>query len=312
MHEIRFGSNYSTEPRYNTKVIVRETGVPADTFRAWERRYGAPMPHRLATGQRLYSERDIAIIRWLRDRTAEGLTISQAVRLLEQNGAADEAKIGPASWASLEQQLVTALLRLDAPAAEAVLNQAFATYSLDEVCLKLIAAALVTIGEGWHAGSVSVGQEHFATQLLRRKLQALFSVYDIVAGHGTVVTACAPGEQHDVGLLMLALLLVRRGYRVVYLGADLPADGLLQIVQQVNPDLVCLSTATAATAPAAKQVADALNGLPHPPCVVIGGGGLSADEPESTSYIPISGDAHIAVDQIVALSIENRRATGEE
>ena len=82
MRNERFGEGYSTEARYNTKAVVTETGVPADTFRAWERRYGTPMPHRTASGQRLYSERDIAIVRWLRDRTAAGMTISQAVRLL--------------------------------------------------------------------------------------------------------------------------------------------------------------------------------------------------------------------------------------
>src|SRR3712207_3544429 len=106
MRNEHFANTYSSEPRYNTKAVVRETGVPADTFRAWERRYGVPIPHRTATGQRLYSERDIAIIRWLRDRTAEGLTISQAVRLFE--GAQEAAVSGdqPAAWTRLEQQLV--------------------------------------------------------------------------------------------------------------------------------------------------------------------------------------------------------------
>src|ERR671916_2072121 len=103
MRDERFGEGYSTEARYNTKAVVRDTGVPADTFRAWERRYGTPLPHRTATGQRLYSERDIAIIRWLRDRTAAGLTVSQAVRLLvSMDGApAHEIELDPADWHKL-------------------------------------------------------------------------------------------------------------------------------------------------------------------------------------------------------------------
>src|ERR671929_2299579 len=72
----------STSPIFNTKAVARETGVPADTFRAWERRYGVPRPQRTPGGHRLYSERDIAIIRWLRDRTDEGMNISHAVMLL--------------------------------------------------------------------------------------------------------------------------------------------------------------------------------------------------------------------------------------
>src|SRR5689334_1137828 len=72
----------SASPVFNTKAVARETGVPADTFRAWERRYGIPRPQRTAGGHRLYSERDIGIIRWLRDRTNEGVNISHAVLLL--------------------------------------------------------------------------------------------------------------------------------------------------------------------------------------------------------------------------------------
>src|ERR671920_885159 len=103
----------SASPVFNTKAVARETGVPADTFRAWERRYGVPRPQRTAGGHRLYSERDIATIRWLRDRTAEGLTISQAVRLLESDDAREEVTPQPAAWPMLEEQLVEALLALD-------------------------------------------------------------------------------------------------------------------------------------------------------------------------------------------------------
>src|SRR3954466_13791153 len=72
----------STAPVFNTKAVAHETNVPADTFRAWERRYGMPRPQRTPGGHRLYSERDIGIIRWLRDRTDEGVNISHAALLL--------------------------------------------------------------------------------------------------------------------------------------------------------------------------------------------------------------------------------------
>src|SRR5512138_3226895 len=75
-------AQFSTAPVFNTKAVARETGVPADTFRAWERRYGVPRPQRTAGGHLLYSERDIAMIRWLRDRTNDGVNISHAVMLL--------------------------------------------------------------------------------------------------------------------------------------------------------------------------------------------------------------------------------------
>src|SRR5215468_1864453 len=72
----------SVAPIFNTKAVARDTSVPPDTFRAWERRYGVPRPQRTPGGHRLYSARDMAIIRWLRDRTDEGVNISHAVLLL--------------------------------------------------------------------------------------------------------------------------------------------------------------------------------------------------------------------------------------
>ena len=313
MRHERFGEGYSTDARYNTKAVVKETGVPADTFRAWERRYGTPMPHRTATGQRLYSERDVAIIRWLRDRTASGLTVSQAVRLLASDDGMPEREpdLDPADWHKLEQELTAALLRLDSSGADAILAQAFARFSLDDICLRLIEPVLVQIGEGWHNGTVSIGQEHFATGFMRRKLHALLNVYDVVAGHKTIVAACLPGEQHDVGLLILALALVRRGYRVVYLGADLPVEGLLPVVEQVRPDLVCLSAASVVTAEEVGVVAEAIRALPNAPVVVAGGRGLLHVEETPDLYIRIEGNAIQAAEQIGVLLDQENARTGE-
>jgi methanogenic corrinoid protein MtbC1 len=84
-----------TEPVYNTRAVVLRTGVPADTIRAWERRYRFPAPCRTQGNQRLYSERDVAVICWLRDQTRAGMTISHAVTLyralLVESGMDDES-----------------------------------------------------------------------------------------------------------------------------------------------------------------------------------------------------------------------------
>ena len=71
----------STTPAFNLKVVLKETGLAADTLRAWERRYGLPVPQRSAGGHRLYSQRDIETIKWLMKRQEDGLSISRAVDL---------------------------------------------------------------------------------------------------------------------------------------------------------------------------------------------------------------------------------------
>ena len=72
---------YSDTPMFNTKSVVQQTGVPGPTLRAWERRYTLLSPERANNTYRLYSERDVVVIRWLKERVDAGMTISQAIAL---------------------------------------------------------------------------------------------------------------------------------------------------------------------------------------------------------------------------------------
>src|SRR5512133_2525954 len=75
---------YADDPIYNMKAVTQRTGIPAATLRAWERRYHALAPRRSGGNYRLYSERDIAILRWLQAQLDAGLSIRRAVALLER------------------------------------------------------------------------------------------------------------------------------------------------------------------------------------------------------------------------------------
>lgn len=294
----RFLQSYSTTPMYNTKLVVGETGVPADTFRAWERRYGRPHPQRGEGGQRLYSERDIATIRWLRDRTNEGLTISQAVALLESEAEAPVTADQPRSFEALQNELLQALLRFDAANADLILSEAFALYSLDAVCVNIMQTTLVAVGEMWHVGNASVAQEHFTSQFLRRKLLALLNIYDVPEGRATVVAACAAGEHHDLGLLLLSLFLVRRHYKVVFLGADVPVEALKQAVDQVHPEIVCISAASPTTGAHARHMARHLLAQHPDTLVFLGGQGVDQQPQDAPAIHILPGNGLAAVEQI--------------
>ena len=75
---------FSKSPVFNLKAVLQETGLIADTLRAWERRYGLPTPNRSAGGHRLYSQYDIETIKWLIARQAEGLSISRGVQMCNE------------------------------------------------------------------------------------------------------------------------------------------------------------------------------------------------------------------------------------
>lgn len=310
MAQANFLSQFSDKPRYNTKAVAQETGVPADTFRAWERRYGVPRPQRTEGGHRLYSERDIATIRWLRDRTAEGLTISQAIALMTDGSDTNLSWLStavdtePHTWERLNSRLYAALVDFDSTRSEQILGEAFALYPLEEVFLKLVQPVMIEVGEQWHAGKLSVTAEHFATQFVRRKLSGLFNTYNITDGRGLVLVGCAPSEQHDLGALMLSVFLVRHGWQVIYLGPEVPLKDLLDTVRQVQPDMVCMSASTTETATQLLEVGRAVLSMSPPaPHFAYGGRAFNLN-PVLTQKMPgvnLGKNAQEAVDTVAGI-----------
>jgi MerR family transcriptional regulator, light-induced transcriptional regulator len=272
----------SDRPTYNTAAVEQRTGLRPATFRAWERRYGFPKPRRLPGNQRLYSDQDIAAIRWLQRRTDEGLSISHAIRLLHvrlREGTVSHAKtsVEPGRpTAALADDLTRALLVLDAGTAEQVLSEAFAMYRVEDVCLAVLAPALVEVGERWHSGDISVTTEHFASSFVRRKLFSLFDVYESGRGRGLVFAGCAPDEWHEIGILMISLFLVRRGIRLSYLGPNLSADdGLAETLRHHRPDLLIVSATSEESASRVDELASIIGALPEPrPGLGFGGHGF--------------------------------------
>lgn len=299
----------SDRPTYNTAAVEQRTGLRPATFRAWERRYGFPKPRRLAGNQRLYSDQHIAAIRWLQRRTDEGLSISHAIRLLQDGLLAGTgyqrvtAEPGRPTTA-LAEDLTRALLTFNSDAAERTLSEAFAMYRVEEVCLAVFAPALVEIGERWHRGEVSVATEHFASSVVRRKLFSLFNAYETGRGRGLVFAGCAPDEWHEVGILMISLFLVRHGIRLSYLGPNLCADGLAETLRHHRPDLLIVSASSEETADRMAELAVVVDSLPEPrPALAFGGHGFDDEarrQRVAGTYLgPDAGTAVQAVERLL-------------
>jgi len=246
----------SQTPTYNIKVVLNRTGIAADTLRAWERRYGLPSPERTQGGHRLYSERDIATIKWLLTKQEEGLSISRAVDLWNEQIAsgsdplADSASLSfgiPTQVSSSDstldtfrEQWIEACTDFNEADAEQVLNQAFSLFPVENVCVDVLQKGMSQIGELWYENRASVQQEHFASGLAMRRLDALLSAAPPVTKSKTILIGCPPNEWHTFTPLLLALLLRRRGWNVIYLGANVPAQRFAETVAEVNADLVVL------------------------------------------------------------------------
>lgn len=268
------------EPTYNLKAVVRETGLKGDTLRAWERRYGLPEPRRTESGHRLYSARDVAILKWLSARQEEGLTISRAValwqRLLDEGiDPIDESEIqyiesptsarsvsftpsmsspSPQSTKStspfstrdghlqaLREQWLLRCLSFDEAGAEDILEQAFSTFSIETVCIDLLFKGIAEMGTGWSEGRITAQQEHFSSSLAIRRLHALHNGTPQPTKPRRIVIGCPPDEEHVFASMLTSLLIRRRGWDVVYLGANVPQENLASTLSTVRPDLVILT-----------------------------------------------------------------------
>jgi len=273
-------SSIDEKPTFNLKAVVQETGLKPDTLRAWERRYGLPQPGRTSGGHRLYSQRDIDILKWLMARQEEGLSISRAVDLWRDLLAegkdpfmemADEEEIaGPPplevgdTLAELRETWIEACLAFDEQRAEYTLAQAFALYPPETACLELLQKGLSEIGRLWYEGEASAQQEHFASALAIRRLEAMLAVNPPPTRPGRILIGCPPEEEHVFSPLLLTLLLRRRGWDTVYLGANVPLERLESTIEHTDPDLVILAAQTLNTAASLLPVAELIQegGLP--------------------------------------------------
>jgi DNA-binding transcriptional MerR regulator len=282
------GNNYATlvanldthreSPIYNIKAVARMTGVPADTLRRWESRYSIIVPQRTESGYRLYSQRDVDTINWLKARLEEGLSISRASEMLRQMGG-DPGAIAPAEPASrsvttpealmhearsvqvLRDELLQAFRAVNEEAAAQVMNEALALYSIEDVSLHILQPALVEVGELWLDGKVSVATEHFASSFVRSRLANLFHGSPHNPYGPLVLVGCAPEEFHELGAMFLAVFLRRAGFRVVYLGQNVPLDSLLGMISAMKPEAVCVSSTRAETAASLVRLSDSLEQL---------------------------------------------------
>ncbi|NUQ37651.1 MAG: MerR family transcriptional regulator [Caldilineales bacterium] len=288
-------------PTFNLKAVVQETGLKPDTLRAWERRYGLPSPARSSGKHRLYSQRDIDIIKWLITRQDEGLTISRAVDLWHKlaGEGQDPLKavptappppraIAPAQAAGgalpdLATAWMEACLAFDETRGENILSQAFALYSPETVALDIIRPAIVQIGEGWHAGHVTAQQEHFASALALRRLDAMVAAAPQPFRTQRILVGCPPEELHTFSPMLITFLLRRHGWPTLFLGANVPLTRFSQTIQQVRPQLVILSAQLLHTAATLLDMAEMLQkeGIP-----LAFGGLVFSDIPELAARIP--------------------------
>jgi len=274
--------------------LSRRSGVSPELLRAWERRYGLLEPTRSAGGLRLYSAADLDRVRAMQQHLAEGLAAAEAAAL----AAAAEPRADQAvafSPAAARRDLDVSLSAFDEARAHAVLDELLSTATLDSILSDVLIPFLRELGKRWERGEITVAQEHFASSVLRGRLLGLARGWDRGIGP-RVLLSCAPGEQHDLGLVAFGLALRARGFRILYLGADTPIESVAQTARAAHPHAVVVS---AVSAERFKEIAGALRELAAEYPVYLGGAGATTVGGE---FPTLTGDPVEEADRFAALT----------
>jgi DNA-binding transcriptional MerR regulator/methylmalonyl-CoA mutase cobalamin-binding subunit len=227
--------------KYTVNEVEERTGVPAATLRQWERRYGFPLPERSGSGYRLYGDDDLRHILAMKRHIDDGVPASRAAEMVrvEEAGAR-----GPRPVSKLKDELVAALLELDEAQADRVVGEAHALHPLEDVVLDLFRNTMLDLGQRWHDGEINTTTEHFASSYVQGRLRQLMSLAGTNRHGQRVIVACAPHDQHEIGAMMLAVMLRREGYLVYYVGANTPVADLAAMARDVRPAVVMVSASS--------------------------------------------------------------------
>lgn len=275
------------QPSYNIKAVAQMVGLLPVTLRAWERRYGLPSPERGGQGYRLYSEHDLQTLRWLKTQIDAGMNIGQAARKLAQlreSGMDPTSREispldKPLSLENLKQSLLRSLLSLNDQSANDSLRQAFSLYPTDQVFNQVIEPIMHEVGESWHHKELPIAVEHYISHFFQEHLIGLLAVSPQPFRNGVIVAGCLPGEFHQIGLLMVVVLLRMRGWNVIYLGANLSLERLEELLIPIRARLVLFSATMPETIQTVHDLPALIQRMPEPiPMVILGGKAFASFE----------------------------------
>jgi methanogenic corrinoid protein MtbC1 len=280
--------NDATEAMLSIGALSKATGVPVETLRTWEIRYGFPLPQRKPSGHRLYPASSVVRLRRIAAALAQGHRAGQVVP------ASDAALRALLAVTSVPSSSFVALpdAGLDIPA----LLELVASYDADRLTHVLMAdwgrmglvefldarlgPLIRAVGDAWERGELEVNHEHFLAERVGDVLRTLRLPLEERARGPLVILATLPGEEHVLGLQMAALAIAQAGCRILFLGSQVPIEELKTVPRSAAARALALSVSSAnrgsRTAGKIRQVRRA---LPKRILMLVGGAGAPPPTP---------------------------------
>ena len=269
-------------------ALSAATGVPVETIRSWERRYGFPVAERKPSGHRVYPLSVVPRIQLISKALARGLRAAEVVSASESalesflvalpSLARDRATgPGPPQPAPLEFTGFLAAIRgFDADLLHRSFQADWARLGSLGFVQHRAAPFLHWVGEAWASGTLDVRHEHFASACLGDFLRTVRGPLDNRATGPIVALATLPDELHGIGLQMSAVVFAAAGWRVLMLGTNTPVDQIVAVAREAPIAAVAFSCALPRRRRTAEQLRKLRRRLPHAIPMLVGGAGAPA------------------------------------
>jgi methanogenic corrinoid protein MtbC1 len=252
-------------------ALSRATRIPVETLRTWERRYGVPAPMRTPSGQRQFPVAAIEHLRKVTTLLDQGYRpgdilalpageLDGLLGLAERKRPGASSDVPPAADPPVDAmlELIERFARVELVGA---LRTNWARLGPLRFLEECVAALLFEVGKGWEEGRLQIRHEHFASECVSDVLREIREPFDRKAVGPRIAMATLPGDLHEGGLLMAALVVALRGFRVLYLGTDTPVEQIAATIRGGDADIVALSISSTYTRARAETSVDSLRKL---------------------------------------------------
>jgi methanogenic corrinoid protein MtbC1 len=270
-------------------ALSRSTGIPVETLRTWERRYGFPVPERKPSGHRVYSVASVPRLRRIAEALARGHRANEAVSASEKDltvllDVTPFATSDVSQVAKREDPTIFTLLKtVEAFDAERLTNLLTADWRRLGTLAFLttrIAPLIQAVGEEWAAARLGIHHEHFLSERVSDVLRLLRLPMEERARGPLVILVSLPGEAHGLGLQMAALLLASVGCRILYLGTEVPPAQIAGLAKDIRAHAVAVSVSVANRGEGMNAQLEFLRGLlPKRVTLLVGGDGAPGKRP---------------------------------
>jgi DNA-binding transcriptional MerR regulator/methylmalonyl-CoA mutase cobalamin-binding subunit len=252
--------------------ICSETGLSADVVRVWERRYGFPVPVRLASGHRRYRQADLHQLRLMAEAVAQGHRPSMVAKAGEE---ALKRLLIPTDNPRVEA-LFEAVTAMDTDRMRRLLRESLDQLGVTSFLQQVVARLLDRVGMAWAEGSIGIHHEHLVTEVLEDLLRELRLEFQTTPERGRVLLCTLPGERHRLGLLMAALAYAAQGISTEMLGVDLPVASIAQAARTLRVDRVAVSLSIQSAGETTRRLLmDLKDRLPSGCDLIVGGQGAA-------------------------------------